>query len=294
MEGQSINEILGADRHVRFKSLDRFVSVFGTLPKRLNEPRLVYLLLYIRKGTGYCYIDNDYVPLQAGSFLLVNPFSFLQLCGTNLLLGHVILFTEDYFSRSHLDENLLYKVTYQPGRKAIFLLKENEAEFDFIKASFAAFGLDYRTSVESELKTRLLHTILYSCILYLHKLQLAESGASYDSTEQLAKSRVVEFIQLLNRHFKEENNLDFYGEKMFLSVKALGEVCKKGIGWGPKAILQAKLFIESRRLLIFDPRPVAGIAMELGFNDTTSFARFFSEYAGISPKEFREQNKVRE
>jgi AraC family transcriptional regulator, transcriptional activator of pobA len=293
MVGKNSEDILSIGKEARFESLARFSEVFGQSPRRLNEPRLIYLLVFIRQGEGNCYVDNANVPLKAGSFLLVNPYSFLHLAQTEYLLGHVILFTEDFFSRTYIEENLLYKVTYEPGRKALFQLQQNNAPFDFIKASFATLGLEYRTGVESELKTRLLHTILYSSMLYLHKLQLEDAGVAYDISEQLNKSKVVEFIQLLNQYFKVENSVSFYADKMYLSVKSFTEVCKRGIGWAPKAIIQSKLLTEAKRLLIFDPRPISDISMELGFLDQAAFSRFFTEYAGVSPKEFRENNKIK-
>jgi len=292
MKRKGTDEILRIDREVTFNSLLEFVQLFGTLPRRLNEPRLIYLLVFIRSGSGHCYIDNKYVPLQGGTFFLVDPFSFLQMTDANYLLGHVIAFTEDYFSRTYQEENLLYKCAYDPAYKVVFPINSNGEGFEFIKSGFAAFGLEYRTSIESEVKTRMLHTILYSCILYMHKLQLQEAGLVYDTADSLVKNRIVEYIQLLNMYFKEESSLAFYADKMFLSLKALTEICKRGSGWTPKAIMQSKLLIESKRLLIFDARPISDIASEFGFADTAAFLRFFSEQAGVSPKEFREGNKV--
>jgi AraC-like DNA-binding protein len=285
--------VLEKDEIVQFKTLERFTSVFGTEPRRLTEGKFVYTLISIKQGKGHCFVDNEYVPLQAGTFLFINPFCYLHLENTTYLQGVTILFTEEFLCRTHLQEQLLYKANYSTNKRPFFQLANNEIENNYLQTQVSMFGWEYRLGKDPLLKFDLLHNILLGIILYMHKLQLERENMQMDIAEPFAKNQVVQFIQLLNKHFKEQSALQFYADQMNLSQDQLSQVCKKGIGWTPKAIMQEKLLRESKRLLLFDAMSVKEISYELGFTEPTNFIKFFQQHTGVSPKNFRVENCIR-
>ncbi len=284
---QQLANVLEKDQIVRFKTLDRYVSVFGTEPRRLNESRWVYTIICIKQGKGHCFIDNEYVPLQVGTLLLVSPFAFLHLENTLYLQGVVILFTEEFLCRSHLYEQLLYKTSYGPNRRTVFQLGDNEIGNSYLQSQLSMFGWEYRLGKDPLFKFDFLHNILLGVVLFMHKLQLEQEHGRHDLTEAMAKSQVVQFIQLLNTHFKEQSSLQFYADQMNVTQDQLAQLCKKGVGWSPKAMMQEKLLREAKRLLLFDTMSVKEIAYDLGFTEPTNFVKFFQQHTGISPKNFR-------
>jgi AraC family transcriptional activator of pobA len=285
--------VLEKDEIVQFKTLERFVSVFGTEPRRLTEGKFVYTLISIKQGKGHCYVDNEYVPLQAGTFLFINPFCYLHLENTLYLQGVTILFTEEFLCRTHLQEQLLYKANYSTSRRPFFQLSNNEIENNYLQTQVSMFGWEYRLGRDPLLKFDLLHNILLGIIIYMHKLQLERENMQMDIAEPFAKNQVVQFIQLLNKHFKEQSALQFYADQMNLSQDQLSQVCKKGIGWTPKAIMQEKLLREAKRLLLFDSMSVKEISYELGFTEPTNFVKFFQQHTGLPPKTFRVENCIK-
>jgi transcriptional regulator GlxA family with amidase domain len=172
-------------------------------------------------------------------------------------------------------------------------LADNEIENNYLQTQISMFGWEYRLGRDPVLKFDLLHNILLGIILYMHKLQLERENMQMDIVEPFAKNQVVQFIQLLNKHFKEQSALQFYADQMNLSQDQLSQVCKKGIGWAPKAIMQEKLLREAKRLLLFDSMSVKEISYELGFTEPTNFVKFFQQHTGLSPKNFRAQNCIK-
>lgn len=285
-------KILEKEVLVKYKTLSHFFNDFGAEPRRLVEDRFTYILICVKQGNGSCRIDSDVIPLKTGTLLLVNPFSFLHLSDTLLVMGIVIIFTEEFVCRTHLQEQLLYKTTYGPNMRAFFQLEENEAGLNYIQAQVAMFGWEYRFGKDAFLKFDILHNILLGLLLYLHKLQLEKEQLKMDLVEPLAKSQVVQFIQLLNLHFKQESSLQFYADQMNITLKQLVLICKKGVGWSPKAIMQEKLLREAKRLLLFDVMSIKEIGYDLGFTEPTNFVKFFQQHTGISPKSFKISNCV--
>lgn len=285
--------VLEKDEIVQFKTLERFTSVFGTEPRRLTEGKFVYILISIKQGKGHCFVDNEYVPLQAGTFLFINPFCYLHLENTLYLQGVTILFTEEFLCRTHLQEQLLYKANYSTNRRPFFQLANSEIENNYLQTQVSMFGWEYRLGRDPLLKFDLLHNILLGIIIYMHKLQLERENMQMDIVEPFAKNQVVHFIQLLNKHFKEQSALQFYADQMNLTQDQLSQVCKKGIGWTPKAIMQEKLLREAKRLLLFDSMSVKEISYELGFTEPTNFVKFFQQHTNLSPKNFRVENCIK-
>jgi len=283
-------KILEKDELVRYDTLSHFTNDFGTEPRRLVENKFIYVLICVKQGSGRCRIDSDMIPLQPGTFLIVNPFSFLHLTDTRLVQGTVIIFTEEFACRTHLQEQLLYKTVYGPNMRAFFQVEKNEVAMNYIQSLVSMFSWEYRFGKDALMKFDLLHNILLGLLLYLHKLQLEKEHLTMDMMEPLAKSQVVQFIQLLNQHFKQESSLQFYADHMNITQKQLVLICKKGVGWSPKAIMQEKLLREAKRLLLFDIMSVKETGYELGFTEPTNFVKFFQQHTGISPKNYKITN----
>lgn len=285
-------KILEKEELIKYRTLSHFTADFGTAPRRLTENKFAYLIIYVKQGNGHCRIDTDEIPLRAGSIVMVNPFAFLHLKDTQLVQGVVLIFTEEFLCRTHLQEQLLYKTIYGPNMRLFFQLENNETGLNFIQSQITMFGWEYRFGKDVLMKFDLLHNMLLGIILYLHKLQLERESQTMDLVEPLAKSQVVQFIQLLNIHFKKESSLQFYADQMNVTMKQLVLICKKGVGWSPKAIMQEKLLREAKRLLVFDVMSIKELSYELGFTETTNFVKFFQQHTGISPKNFKIDNCV--
>lgn len=289
---KQLANVLEKDQIVRFKTLDRYVSVFGTDPRRINEPRWTYTIISIKQGKGHCFIDNELVPLQAGTLLLVSPFSFLHLENTLYVQGVVVSFTEEFLCRTYMYEQLLYKTSYGPNRRTVFQLGNDEISNNYIQSQLSMFGWEYRLGKDPLFKFDFLHNILLGVVLYMHKLQLEREHGKLDIAEPLAKSQVVQFIQLLNLHFKEQSSLQFYADQMNITQDQLSQICKKGVGWSPKAMMQEKLLREAKRLLLFENKSVKEISYDLGFTEPTNFVKFFQQHMNMSPKNFRIENCI--
>lgn len=284
--------VLEPDQLVKFQTLERYSSFFGTEARRFSESRWIYTLIGVKQGKGHCFVDNEYIPLQAGSLLLVNPFTYLHLENTAYVQGVVILFTEEFLCRTHLYEQLLYKTVFGPNRRSFFQLSDNEVGGNYIQSQLSMFGWEYRLGNDPLLKFDFLHNILLGIIIYLHKLQLERENARLDITEPLAKNQVVQFIQLLNTYFRDQSSLQFYADKMNITQDQLAQICKKGVGWSPKAIMQEKLLREAKRSLLFEPMSIKEVSFSLGFTEPTNFVKFFQQHTGISPKNFRVEHCI--
>jgi AraC family transcriptional activator of pobA len=282
-----VERMLERDEIVKMMTMEHFASAFGVEARRMDRPLLIYTLIYIKQGNGHCSIDNRKVALQAGTVILVSPYNYLHAEHVLYTQGTVILFTEEFFCRSLQQEQLLYKAIFTPSYQQHFSLPEQEVSRQYFQSLVSMFVWEYRLGKDALLKFDQLHNMLLGIVLYLHKLQLEHIGTQLDLVEPYAKSQFVQFVQLLNAHFREESSLQFYADKMNVSLLQLTQICKKGIGWTPKAMMQEKLLREAKRLLMYDSMSVKEISYNLGFTEPTNFVKFFQQHTKISPKNFR-------
>ncbi len=98
-----------------------------------------------------------------------------------------------------------------------------------------------------------------------------------------------DFLDLVSRKFKENNDVAFYADCMNISPRYLAQVCKRVGDKSPKQIIDEYLVKELQRLLSTTDKTIQQIALETGFLSQAHLSKFFKNNAGISPTEFRKQ-----
>ena len=98
------------------------------------------------------------------------------------------------------------------------------------------------------------------------------------------------FYDLLALHYKEHREVQYYARLLCLSPKYFGSLIKKEMGIGAGQCIAHYLAIQAKALLHYRPDlTIQEISQQLGFDDPTSFSRYFKASEGISPKKYREQ-----
>lgn len=100
------------------------------------------------------------------------------------------------------------------------------------------------------------------------------------------------FSYLVEVHYKTKHTVAEYADLMNKPAKSLTNLFAQHIHKTPLQIIQDRVFLEARRILINSEKSIKETAFELGFEDIQSFSRFFKNKQGISPKEFRENRNL--
>ena len=99
------------------------------------------------------------------------------------------------------------------------------------------------------------------------------------------------FYDLLAMHYKEHREVQHYARLLCLSPKYFGSLIKKEMGINASQCIANYIVIQAKTLLHYRPDlTIQEISQRLGFDDATSFSRYFKTSAGISPKKYREQH----
>lgn len=105
-----------------------------------------------------------------------------------------------------------------------------------------------------------------------------------ESAEQKIFSRFKKQIESdYTCHYK----VKYYSDRLGLTEPRLNRICQRYADKTAHEMLQARLLLEAKRLLIYSSSSATEIAFKLGFRDPAYFNRFFKRNLGISPIKFR-------
>lgn len=102
-----------------------------------------------------------------------------------------------------------------------------------------------------------------------------------------------QFVNLVITHYKQERNVNFYAQQLDYDPRYFSKifrVASKGISaldWiSQYVITQAKLLIDAH-----PRRPIKETALQLGFQDSANFCRYFHRVTGITPLEYKDRQR---
>ena len=95
------------------------------------------------------------------------------------------------------------------------------------------------------------------------------------------------FIQLLDKHCREEHSVGFYANQLCVTPSYLSTVLKNLSGKTATKWLSEALLHEAQKLLREPDLTLQQIADELNFSDQSAFGKFFKKNGGMSPLQYR-------
>lgn len=109
--------------------------------------------------------------------------------------------------------------------------------------------------------------------------------------EKRKEQLVYNFFLLILEHHKEEKEVSFYAEKLFITPKYLSAIIKEVSGRSAKEWITEYLLLEIKSLLKNSSMNVQEIALKTNFSNQASLGRFFRKHTGMSPTEYRMYDK---
>ncbi|MGB3105205.1 AraC family transcriptional regulator [Sphingobacterium siyangense] len=93
----------------------------------------------------------------------------------------------------------------------------------------------------------------------------------------------ADFFNLVNEHYVNNHDVQFYADKLAISRKYLTKVLNTTLTKSPKEIINNVLLIEAKVLLKNNKFSVKDVAVKLSFADQATFSKFFKKLTGKNP-----------
>ncbi|EKB06255.1 MULTISPECIES: helix-turn-helix domain-containing protein [Myroides] len=132
----------------------------------------------------------------------------------------------------------------------------------------------------------------FNIILY-HLVSVA-TPRSEDSINQMTSQQKItyKFVMLVSDYYLETKSVQFYADKLQLSIRHLSTVVKETSGKTPIEIINEFIFNEAKAQLSTTTLPIKQLATKLQFSDQYAFAHFFKKHQGTSPTQYRKMFKL--
>lgn len=98
---------------------------------------------------------------------------------------------------------------------------------------------------------------------------------------------VARFRERLEVSYRDGAGVEAHATALGVTPKQLRAACLEVAGAPPLQLIQDRLLLEAKRLMLYSNMTVAEAAFYLGFDDPAYFTRVFTRGCGASPREFR-------
>ena len=234
-------------------------------------------LIQVLKGDGNALIGDHVHPLLPGTLLFIdssnvhaiNPAHDALYCRNKLLVGKTALFQ----AFEAIDAAHILQIFTNHGGCSFVPDPQTSAAIDQV---FHSICQDTPTGSGA----------LWA-ILQLIRLAGTQIPADAPQTD----SKVQAVLQYINRHFAEPLTIDRIAGDTMLSKYYLCHLFRAHTGMTVMQYLNEQRLAAARQLLMHTDRPIVEIAQDCGFNTSSHFCSFFRSQEGMSPREFRRQNR---
>ena len=128
----------------------------------------------------------------------------------------------------------------------------------------------------------------YLGILLIKCHHWSERSSPDPSVQLDPNDPVRRFMQFVQQDFLTERQVGQYADRLAVSSDHLNELVKKRLGRTASSVIQDRLLLEAKRLLLHSELSVKEVGYALNMKDPAYFTRWFGKVEGTTPVAFRD------
>jgi AraC family transcriptional regulator, transcriptional activator of pobA len=267
-------------------SISDLYSKHRNLMTKPHRPEF-YHVIWIQKGSPTHYVDFKPIVLKPDSILFVPKDSINVFDNSGTYDGKMILFTDRFFCRNTNDLMFLQNTILYNDFLNISQIQVDESINSFSDI-FRLMEEETKTSNDN-FQDDILRNLLHNFFLLAEREKRKNGHSGIDSSPY--NDYLISFRRLLEDNFKNIKSVSAYASKLKITNKTLSNATTQLLGKTPKQIIDDRILLESKRLLIHTNATIKEIGFELGFIEPTNFIKYFHKHEQITPVDFRESYK---
>lgn len=272
-----------------FKDKDLFILTdFKCEPsKELLQRQDLYKILWSRNAAPEITIDNYQLKLKKGTVVFCTPLNVIDL--SDQLEGLMaFVFNKDFFCIQTHDDQVSCHGFLFFGSSQPVTIDLDKNDFDSFEVMLAMFEEDL--NVKDHLQGEMLRSTLKRMLIKstrIAKYDLPQPKISNDHMNIVRRYNV-----LVEKHFREYHNVKDYANLLFKSPKTLSNIFPKYTDKSPLKIINERILLEARRLLLYSDKSAQEITNELGYRDAGHYSKFFKKHEGLAPSLYKKERIV--
>jgi AraC-like DNA-binding protein len=241
-----------------------------------------YDILLVTRGRGWFSLDGHHMPVKPGQVFFTTP-GQVRDWKVEGLDGICLFFPAAFLEEFFNDHEFLHRLPYFHIRSDSAGIRLSQARMRSLRTALSRMRTELRAFREDS--AHLLRARLYETLVELAR----DYGRRHSTRSSRTVHRAVtNFQRLVAERARVHHDVHGYARDLAVSPAHLRLLCRRHLGVPAKEVIQERLEVEARRLLLFTDESTERVARELGFRDPSYFARFFRRRTGASPARFRE------
>ncbi len=248
-----------------------------------------HLLIYVTSGRFTHTVDFAPIQCGPGSVLALRPSQMQCFDTKHKWDAWFVIFRPEFLSPIQASSQVgdVRVVTTLEELPVHFAVET--ADREAVQQSILQMYRDTKVNASLSQTHELLRHQLYALLLRLHLFQAKRAQDAIASPADVQRFKL--FQKMVERNFSTQHKVSGYAMAMGISEKSLTRTTQAIAGVTAKSYIASRVALEGKRLLVHSALPVAAIADQLGFDESTNFVKFFKREAGCAPGEFRSRHQ---
>lgn len=243
-----------------------------------------YTVLLVEEANGKHLVDYQTHDFGSSEVYFVSPGQVHQVALDARPKGWAFTFSRDFLVENNIPEGFITNIS-------LFRLFGDAPPLQIDKTTFQRLRrivdeMESCLPMHLEYRSRALGALLQLFLIYCH------NSTSFDQKQIDEESPGIcllrDFKQMVDDKFRYWHKVSEYAGEIPISAKHLSSTVKKITGKSAKAIIQDRLLLEAKRLLLHTDLSVKEVGYRIGFEEPLHFSSFFKKQVGVSPSKFRD------
>jgi len=245
------------------------------------------LVVLCQQGNGYGAVNLHPIHLQKNSLLIALPSQIVESKKVDEdFKGTFMVFSERFLSRINIGDAYLFLRNVQIN--PVYQLDEKTAS---VFRSLTDLSYNLILSSENSPGTEEIFGLI-ARLFYLLSSRIINLSSTEKETGQRQGEVMMQFLQLLNLHYKEHREVGFYADKMNITAKYMTTLVGKASGKSALKWIEDYVILEAKAQLSSTVNTIQQIAFDLNFPSQSLFGRYFKRAVGMSPSDYRASLRV--
>ena len=226
------------------------------------------------QGKGTLKVDMQERELNKNEIYCIYPgqIYLLSLSKNEKFIGYTLRFKKSFIDKGHHH----FDLTYSSGLLQLFATRHGipiKEELTPVLEELIYKMVDELKSPDS-LKIEVIRNYLE---IFLIQITRQYQNNYHTKTKTKNMELVENFLNLLEKNFKEKKMVADYASDLCITPNYLNEIVKKTIGSSAGCQIRQRITLEAKRQALYSRLGMKEVAYFLGFSDPSHFSKFFKK-----------------